>query len=708
MKKRFCRDNFYQYLRILFTLGFLIFLTGLSFPSERDYYRLGLDFMKEGNALEASACFLRSLSEDKAISDYPLYGLFLISKEKGNITTSRKIAEIFKKKHIDSRWYEEILFYLAQMHSVRKEYDESVKLFSEYLRISRQGNKRIDALLKLADVFYKSGRKSEAKKYYLIIWEDYPHTSAADVAEEILKKQFYAVEEIRDKFLVTSLHKRAQKLHSSYSYSREVSELDYIIRRQGDRLTGFLIEVIVEKGKALESLKEYSNAVQLYIDSSSRIKKSTFKSQYPFFLYRQAYCYLQLSDNDKFISVSKEITGNYKDSSYAPRTFYLLYFFYKNRKDFKNAKDSLDNIINSGGSYFSKSDILWKSGYLSYEDGDFPSAINYFKKSAEISEDDKEQYRKSLFWAGKSAEKMKLYPYANTLFKKGESRDSFYGWMSHYRITGRNNTLDKMFEDVCDAPLFDDSEKFIETTLEALNKKLNNRKFDVYFRRGIQLNNIGLKDDSLYEIKEAVKQLKGINKNDVKTISIMLSSIGGYKDAIIYLRNNYVESLNLLLPSDDISKIVYPLAYYENIFSECRQFSINPFFTMALIRQESYFDPKALSIAGAVGLMQIMPSTAGRLTGKSIDRETLFSPLVNISIGVKYLSLLMKANENNPTFVLSAYNAGEKKAAEWQEKNIHSDSEEFIENITYSETREYVKKVMRNYFYYIDIYCGGN
>ncbi|MDH5511563.1 MAG: lytic transglycosylase domain-containing protein, partial [Nitrospinota bacterium] len=141
--------------------------------------------------------------------------------------------------------------------------------------------------------------------------------------------------------------------------------------------------------------------------------------------------------------------------------------------------------------------------------------------------------------------------------------------------------------------------------------------------------------------------------------------------------------------------------------------NIDPLLPLAVIRQESAFNHKALSSANAIGLMQIVPNT-GKLmyklmkldesTGEPFSRERLYDPEVNIAIGVAYLSRLLERYNGSMALALAAYNAGEPTVDRWVKKMDAPNQEEFIEMIPYSETRGYVKNVLRNLVLYRNIY----
>ncbi len=121
---------------------------------------------------------------------------------------------------------------------------------------------------------------------------------------------------------------------------------------------------------------------------------------------------------------------------------------------------------------------------------------------------------------------------------------------------------------------------------------------------------------------------------------------------------------------------------------------------LSLIRQESAFNEKAKSVVGARGLMQIMPAT-GRQFVKNLKAHYLYKPELNITIGAKYLENLLKRYEGNLVFALSAYNAGMGNVSKWQRSIPFSqDAISNIELIPFKETRNYVKLIYRNLFFY--------
>lgn len=157
-------------------------------------------------------------------------------------------------------------------------------------------------------------------------------------------------------------------------------------------------------------------------------------------------------------------------------------------------------------------------------------------------------------------------------------------------------------------------------------------------------------------------------------------------------------------------RLVYPIHYYEEIEQNANIYGNDPILILSIIREESYFNPQAKSSVGASGLMQLMPATAkeaANLSGVSIQNEKfLFSPELNIKLGNVYYSRLNKILSNKDILAVLAYNGGVGSVSKWQSDLSYSDVDDFVEQIPYPETQNYLKKVYRSYWNYLRVYDG--
>ena len=134
-------------------------------------------------------------------------------------------------------------------------------------------------------------------------------------------------------------------------------------------------------------------------------------------------------------------------------------------------------------------------------------------------------------------------------------------------------------------------------------------------------------------------------------------------------------------------------------------FVITPALVIALMRQESRFEAQIRSSAGAIGLMQVMPETGAWIASqKGVKSYNLDSPLDNINFGTWYLDYTHSRYGNNTMLAIASYNAGPGAVGSWVEARGIGDPDEFVNSIPYSETRDYVSKVLGNYWNYLRLY----
>lgn len=155
-------------------------------------------------------------------------------------------------------------------------------------------------------------------------------------------------------------------------------------------------------------------------------------------------------------------------------------------------------------------------------------------------------------------------------------------------------------------------------------------------------------------------------------------------------------------------KTLYPFPYRAFIEAEAQQRKVDPLLVAAVIRTESKFFPQAHSSRGAVGLMQLMPETArwiaGELGETLMDAKQLEQPAVNIHYGVWYLQSLHEEFSGNEVLLLAAYNAGRGNVRHWIDEYGWSEGFNDPDQLPYTETRAYVKKVLAARVKYKELY----
>ena len=169
-------------------------------------------------------------------------------------------------------------------------------------------------------------------------------------------------------------------------------------------------------------------------------------------------------------------------------------------------------------------------------------------------------------------------------------------------------------------------------------------------------------------------------------------------------------SLSLADAPPSFWQLLFPLPYEKDLVRNARAQNLDPYMMAALIRQESEFDPQALSAKKAYGLTQVEPATGRSLARRAgvphFTNRSLFVPAINLKLGSYYLRGLLDQWSGQWEQALASYNAGKTRVNEWVAWNRYQEPAEFVESIPFTETREYVEAILRNAAVYRQLYAG--
>ena len=224
---------------------------------------------------------------------------------------------------------------------------------------------------------------------------------------------------------------------------------------------------------------------------------------------------------------------------------------------------------------------------------------------------------------------------------------------------------------------------------------------------------LGLGRDARSQWQTEIKNKRNLEPSEVFTDGVLRVAV---QDNLIGIKT--LESLDWLdvTPAQkaEIVKLkqhpaymqsLYPFHYWDTIANWSRERKLSPALVIGLMRQESRFEAQIRSSAGAIGLMQIMPDTGSWIASKKgLTNYNLDNPADNISFGTWYLDYTHSRYGDNSMLAVASYNAGPGAVAGWVESRGVGDPDEFVNSIPYEETRDYVSKVLGNYWNYLRLY----
>ncbi len=345
----------------------------------------------------------------------------------------------------------------------------------------------------------------------------------------------------------------------------------------------------------------------------------------------------------------------------------LLSYGTKKRRE-GNLEKALE-ILNSTLSKYptEKEDILWTIGWTYYLSGSYKKASEIFSQLYDAFGSSK-----YLYWKNRCLEFLdKTNIVKTSANKKILKHRDYYSYLSIIKEK-------------------DSDFKIIDLNLNFSK----NQQSSLRIERVEILKGIGLNQEAISELIHFSK--KNPEPNKLIHLSSYLKDLGNYKMSI-----NLVSRVSY---SEELHHLFYPSAFAAEVEDASKKNSIDTLLILSVIREESRFDAEARSIAGALGLMQLMPQTAQRFAKHvNVDLKNsneLYDPKTNILIGSNYLKNLITMFNSIPV-AIAAYNAGEDAVRDWLKKFKYKTVDEFIEDIPYNETRNYVKRVLTTYFEYI-------
>ncbi len=184
-----------------------------------------------------------------------------------------------------------------------------------------------------------------------------------------------------------------------------------------------------------------------------------------------------------------------------------------------------------------------------------------------------------------------------------------------------------------------------------------------------------------------------IPAEDALRIAGRLQAENRYADAIRVVSFSLKNQEDAL--SDAQLRMLYPRPWQELVAQYAAEYRLPEYLLYALIRSESFFQPQIISAAGAVGLTQLMPSTAADIAKKlKISGYSLTDPEINIKFGAYYLAEMIRRSDNRIMPACFAYNAGISRVRSWQRQTKGLSDDLFLESLEYEETRDYGRKIL--------------
>ncbi len=625
------------------------------------YYKQGVQFYNDGNYPDAFYNFCKI----KWIS--PLYPMALYKQAKsaqkiGDYKTAALKYNLFLKKMPDSVFSNNARLNLAKSYYYLKQYEDA-RIHFEKLKQNADNSD-------IEEIFFLG-----------LIEKNFDKEKAADYFREYL--EIALNEENSNKYYIIASAKELSSLNvelsnndikligTAYFDERKYQEaLEYFSKLPIENCWDYFVLSNHYAGNKVIAKKLIEDGIKTYAKQADENRLNE--------IYNIYVSYLSGNRFKNWLQIEKTVRENkLKGIDYV---FYKLAEISSREKSSVYYREICQNYPKSKYAAESLWNLIWnaykKKDYLSVERLSMKHLKTYKKVNSTP---------KVIFWLGKTYLKENKTIEAHNIFNKLISRypDDYYGLRAEA-------ILDKKHD----------------FWITSKNNKLPLKNYEIDFP--ISTSDVDLKDlkiiNTLFNMGDYEVWLDANFSNPI--VESWFEFKKGKKSRSIVLARDEIAKMEVKAPiMSAVYKLAYPVYMTNEINISGEKLEVDPFLIASIIREESYYNEFARSRTGAIGLMQLMPQTANYMLNKVNASNTadIEDIRTNLYLGSNYLKYL-KDKFNNDLYVVAAYNGGEGAIGKWIKNFSGDDYDEFIEDIPYDETRNYVKKVFRTYQMYKKIY----
>lgn len=620
---------------------------------------LGLAALRQGNGEEAVALLAQAEQSLPLVGDYAAF-----YQVEALMKLARYGEAAAKAATIPVSYPASLL--VRKSHKLRLDclvaagdFPAALKGSQAFIEKYPSGRDSVDALFLEGRSREATGDKSGAAQVYRSIWLNSPLAPQAKQALERLR-ELEKGGVTAAPFTAEELLRRASAQAAQNGFSQSLQTLQ-TIPQQGQP-AAVLDRVTLRTGLNHYRMRSWKSA-EKSLGKASASGIPAIRSEARFWL---AKTLERLDQNERALAMFMELAQEGKKQEFAADALVEGAGLRKGMGRYGEAAALYERVIREYPESKAVPRATWEAGWCRYLAGEYPQAATLFR--ALLNDDALRE--KALYWLGRTLESS----------ASPESADQFATLLREYP-SGFYATWYR-------------EQKGIGDTREGIDRKEEAAPapLPAMYDKPRLLASLGLADEARGEAA-AIRRKNGDRKGQLPFLARLYREMGDYPSVIALFQQNRPPSWEKdTLP---LWSAGYPLAYSQQVARHSSANSLSESLVYALIRSESSFAPAVKSRVGAVGLMQLMPSTA-RATAREhegFSPDLLTTPDYNIMLGTRYLRQLLGGFGGDLVYSVAAYNAGSTSVERWKKRFKGLRKDEFIESIPYPETRDYVKKV---------------
>jgi soluble lytic murein transglycosylase len=564
-----------------------------------------------------------------------------------------------------------------------------------YERLSNTKTTAPDAvLMRMGKVAKALGHKDKATEAYSRVVYEFPFSDlAADASAELEALPVAPIVAGSTRYKLEL--GRAERLYGAKRYAPARTSFETLrAAAQGDDRE--LVNLrLAECDYFLKRPRNARDGVKPYLEKASRQGEA---------LFFYAIAVRELGDHDEYMRVVRRLADDFADQSWSEEALNNLATHFIIQNDDEQADHIFREMYGKFplGHYAERA--AWKIGWWAYKNGNYTDTVRVFESAA--ANFPRSDYRPSwLYWSGRAHDRLKEPSAAEARYTLAATDylNTYYGRMAAKHLTDRNVRLPqrRLIVDAVSAGTSTDGQRSAGAAgaAGADDQPQPLVQLPPNEQTVRALLALDLYDQAVDELRYAQK-MWGDGSAIQATLAWIYNRRGDLRAGINAMKRAYPQFMAAggeKLPTD-VMRVLYPVNYWSLIRRYSNERQLDPYLIAALIAQESTFTADIRSAANAYGLMQLLPST-GRQYARSLNLARRFSLSMlttaetNIKMGTAYFADLVR-QFGGAHYALATYNAGPNRVARWISERPGVDRDEFIDDIPFPETQNYVKRIL--------------
>jgi soluble lytic murein transglycosylase len=642
----------------------------------KDFARAVLVIDDGADVASAAPLLSASALEATPVADHVRYYRGVVAQKQSRYDEAAALFTTVAASPTRSFVVEQALWRLAEVHEARGRYAEARDTFQRLLTSGPAEPDRVSHRLGVAAE--RAGDRAGAVAAHRVVYYDYPLSPDASESGAVLER--LAGETVPFPAKLDKQRARAAALYAARRWApARAAYVEVAAGATGDVHDAAEVRI----GACDVQLKQYRAALDR-LGSLAGPGPHQAEAQYHHGLALRG----QGRENDYVQSV-RALLAAHPESPYTEEALNALAVWYVLEDEDGLAAEVFGQLVQRFPAGRHAERAAWKAGWWAYRQKQDAAAIGYFELGAR--QFPRSDYRPAwLYWSGRAKARLgdAAGARARLLVAATDYRNSYYGRLAVTHLGGGDNAVPPS---IGEAPL-------VRAPLPT------ERAVGV-------LMGLGLHDLALSELQFA-RRVYGESPALLATMALAQHRAGRLRPGINLMKRAYPQYLAAggeSLPPD-VLRVIFPIDYWQELSGSAKRRGLDPFIVVALAAQESTFDAGIQSSAGAIGLMQIMPAT-GRSVARSLgirpfSTRRLTDPEVNMAIGTEYFADLVE-QFGHPAYALAGYNAGGHRVVRWRAERGELPIDEWIDDIPFPETQNYVKRILGTAEDYRRLYGGG-